>query len=432
VRPRFSRHLAVVWHGLPAHRAPLDNAAMEEAAEGLGIRGGDRDGPPAQQEPAVARSGSQDRNLAIGGRARHPFDRGVRDVVLTVLATRVVLVGFAVLAVAVFRPDALAGDLPSLWNHWDGPHFLELAAGGYGPPTDPARIVLFPLYPLTIRLGSVLLPPVWAALAIALVASVAAAIGLYRLVSLDGSRNLAKSAVLAMIVFPTAFAFVAPYSEALFLALAVWSFVAMRRDDVRLAGILGALAALTRIQGIFVLPALALEYLVVRRRIGPDFLWILFVGSGLLVYLAINQVYFGDPLHFVAVQRDTFFVRNVAPWDVLSTLASGVVNGARSEGWVTTYVAPLASIVLLGAVTVWAVASRASRPSYALYAAISLISFATLSFPISVPRYLLGVFPVFIALGSWFRSSVGAAILLGCVLLLGLFTTLFVIGHWAF
>jgi Gpi18-like mannosyltransferase len=339
---------------------------------------------------------------------------------------------FAALAAAVFRPEVLAGDLPSMWNRWDGPHFLELAAGGYGPPTDPARIVLFPLFPLAIRLGSVLLPPVWAALSIALIASVAAAIGLYRLISLDGSRNLAKSGVLAMVVFPTAYAFVAPYSEALFLALAVWSFVAIRRDDVRLAGILGALAALTRIQGIFLLPALALEYFLARRRIDRDFVWILFVGSGLLAYLAINQVYFGDPLHFVAVQRDTFFVRNVLPWDAVSTLVSGVVSGQWNEGWVTTYVAPLASLVLLGAVTVWCLVNRASRPSYALYAAISLVSFATLSFPISVPRYLLGVFPIFIALGSWFRSSFGPAVMLGSVLLLGLFTTLFVIGHWAF
>lgn len=348
------------------------------------------------------------------------------------LTARLVLVAFATLAVAVFRPDALGDGLVGLWNRWDGPHFIELAAGGYGPPTDPARIVLLPLFPLTVRLGSVVLPPFWAAVAIALVASVAAAIGLYRLISLDGSRDLAKAGVLAMIVFPTGYAFVAPYSEAMFLALAVWSFVAIRRDDVRLAGILGALAALTRIQGIFLLPALGLEYFLAGRRIGRDFLWILFVGSGLLAYLAVNQLYFGDPLHFLAVQHDTFTVWNVPPWEVISNLVSGSLSGPPSEFWVTIFVAPLAAIMLLGAVTAWTLVSRHSRPSYALYTAISLIAFASLSWPISVPRYILGVFPIFIAVGSSFRTALGSAALIACVLLLGMFTTLFAIGHWAF
>ena len=300
------------------------------------------------------------------------------------------------------------------------------------PPTDPARIVLFPLFPLTIRLGSVLLSPLWAAMAIALLASAAAALGLYRLIALDGSRNLAKAGVLAMIVFPTAYAFVAPYSEALFLALAVWSFVAIRRGDARLAGVLGALAALTRIQGVFLLPALAIEYFAARRRVDRDILWILFVGSGLLVYLALNQAYFGEPLHFVDVQRDTFGVRNVLPWEGLTNLVSGTVSGPPSESWVTNYIAPLASLVLLAGVTAWSAVSRHSRPSYAVYAAISLIAFTSLSWPISVPRYILGVFPIFIAIGASFRSVIGPAILVACTLLLGLFTTLFAMGHWAF
>jgi hypothetical protein len=76
--------------------------------------------------------------------------------------------------------------------------------------------------------------------------------------------------------------------------------------------------------------------------------------------------------------------------------------------------------------------SKHSRPSYALYTAISMIAFASLSWPISIPRYLLGVFPVFIALGSLYRSPVGQTIAMGSIMLMGLFATLFVMGHWAF
>jgi hypothetical protein len=348
------------------------------------------------------------------------------------VAARIVLLVFGWLALAVFAPHVLDRGFLEIWNQWDGPHFLEIAAGGYGPPTDPARIVLFPLYPATIAAGSLIAPPLVAAMAIALVSTIAAASGLYRLVRLDGPPQLARSTVVAMLVFPTAYAFVAPYSEALFLALAVWSFVALRDDNPRLAGTLGALAALTRIQGAFLLPALAVEYFVVRRRIGRDFGWILFVGVGFAAYLALNLVTFGDALHFVEVQEATFRVHNTLPWLVLPGLVRGALAGPPSESWLTTLVAPLVALGIVLATTVWTIVSRHARPGYAVYTAISLIAFASLSFPISVPRYVLGVFPIFIALGSWSRSTVGQALLLASTLLLAALTTLFVMGHWAF
>lgn len=358
--------------------------------------------------------------------------RVVRDIVLPVLAVRLVMLAFGWLAAAIFAPGALGDGVLGVWNRWDGPHFLELAATGYGPPTDPARIVLFPLYPLMIDLGSYVLPPLGTAMLISLASTIAAAVGLHRLVRLDSPDRLARLAVVALVAFPTAYALVAPYSEALFLALAVWSFVAIRRDDPRLAGILGALAAFTRIQGVFLLPALGLEYLLLRRRLDRDVFWILFVAVGLAGYLAINQAYFGDPLHFVAVQETTFFVHNTLPWVALRNLFDGTVAGPVNESWITIYLAPLVSFGLLAWVTVWSVVSKHSRPSYAIYTGISLIAFASLSWPISVPRYLLGVFPIFIALGSAFRSALGQVALMASVLLLAVFSALFVMGHWAF
>jgi hypothetical protein len=387
----------------------------------------------------------------------------VRDIAVPVVAQRIVMIGFGWLAVALFASQTLNDGLLGIWNHWDGPHFLEVAATGYGPPTDPARIVLFPLYPLAIKIGSFLLPPLGAAMLISLVATIAAAVGLYRLVALDAPKRMARLSVVAMIAFPTAYAFVGPYSEALFLALTVWAFVAVRRDDVRLAGILGMLAAMTRIQGIFLLPALGLEYLMVRHHLnlrdfiphrtetggfrvaalGRDYLtsprkldsgvaWILFVGVGFIVYLAINQIYFGSPLNFVAAQDKWFHVQNEMPWVALPKLFNAFVTGAPNEGWVTVYLAPVVAFVLLACVTAWTVVSKHSRPSYAVYTAISLVTFASLSWPISVPRYIIGVFPIFIALGSAYRSALGQVVLMASVMLMSVLTVLFVIGHWAF
>ena len=62
-----------------------------------------------------------------------------------------------------------------------------------------------------------------------------------------------------------------------------------------------------------------------------------------------------------------------------------------------------------------------------------LLSFASLSWPISVPRYLMGVFPIFMAAGRIGRIPLlGPPLLAGSTLLFGVCLTLFVIGHWAF
>jgi hypothetical protein len=407
---------------LGAQRA--DDAAGSAEGSGVAERGGIGDVVPAWLVRFARFFGipTVDRLTAL---------RALRDVIVPILVIRLVIMAFAWISLAMFRPDGMNEGL-GIWNHWDGPHFLELAANGYGPPSEIYRIVLFPLYPASIAVLEAFFAPLDAGMLASLIATLAAGLGLYALVRLDSPRRLARLSVVAMVVFPTAYSLIAPYSEALFLATTVWAFVAVRRGNMAAAGILGALAAATRIQGAFLIVPLGIEYLMVRRRITWDVFWIFFVGVGLLVYLAINQYYFNDPLYFLAIQKDHFFVQNVFPWDSVGTLIKNALTVPASESWVTWYLAPLASLVLLAVVTVWAIFSKHSRPSYAIYTAISLVAFASLSWPISVPRYIMGVFPIFIAMGTWSRWPGGQAVLTASTLLLAAFTTLFVMGHWAF
>ena len=341
----------------------------------------------------------------------------------------------AVLLVIVFGRDLLPtqATVLEMWNRWDAPHFLEIARSGYGPPTDPARIVLFPLYPALIAIGSTLVQPLVAAMAISLVATVVAASGLYRLTVLDYGRPIGTSAVVALSVFPTAFALIAPYSEALFLALAVWSLVAGRRGQWKWAGVLGMLAAATRLQGVVLFPALLFAWWLERRRTARDLAWLLLVPVGLGVYLAINLLVFGDPLHFMHVQASVFRVTTIAPWDAVGRLLSGAVNGVRNEGWVTVYAAPLAAEIGLAVVVLWTARSWRRRPAEAVYGLLTLALVASLSWPISVPRYILGVPAVFTGLAVFAHGVPGgvAALILSTILFTT-FTTLFITGHWAF
>ena len=398
-------------------------AALELPAAGEGVPVADETQPT---EPTVARW------RRLPKISEETVIRALRDVILPIVAIRLGIMAFGYLALAVFAPENLAQGM-SMWNHWDGPNFQILASTGYGPNTaHPEWIVLFPLYPITIDIGKLVFSSLDSAMLSSLLATLAAGLGLYELVRLDASKQMARLSVLAMVLFPTAYSLVAPYSEALFLALTVWAFVAVRRDHMATAGILGLLAALTRIQGAFLIPALGIEYLMIRRRIDRDVLWIGLPVAGPLIYLAINWFYFGSPMHFVDVQQQVYNVHNQMPWLTMQNLWNGVMGTKQDEHWVTVFIAPLASYVILLVVTIWSAVSKHSRPSYAVYTAFTALSFTTLSWPISVPRYIMGVFPIFMAIGSWSRLPGGQAILYTSTLLLGLFTTLFLMFHWAF
>ena len=60
------------------------------------------------------------------------------------------------------------------------------------------------------------------------VAYVGAMVGLYRLVARDLDPATARRTMVLISIFPSAFFLFAPFTEALFLALAVWTLVAAR------------------------------------------------------------------------------------------------------------------------------------------------------------------------------------------------------------
>jgi len=331
------------------------------------------------------------------------------DAVLAALLVQAVLHLVAPLAVAITSGGPVGvGDILGAWSQWDAPHYLTIAASGYSATANPEYIVFFPLFPALVRVGSALADPLVVASVISIVCAVVASVGLYRLARFDAPRPVARAAVVLMLVFPTAFAFAAPYTESLFVASVVWSFLAARRGDWRGAGLLAMVASLARLQGVFLLPALGVEYLLARRRIDRRGLWLLLALVGPIVYLLINQVVFGDPLRFLAMQREFWYHENAMPWTVIGDLAGDVIARTGDIDWATTYLLPLLGFGLLAVTAAWTIVSRRSRPSYAVYAIVTLVSLSTLTWPISVARYVLGVFPVFLMLGSLGRRPVVA------------------------
>src|SRR5262249_60087217 len=80
-----------------------------------------------------------------------------------------------------------------------------------------------------------------------------------RLARLDLSPEQARTSRLLLLFAPPAFVLFAPYSESLFLLCVVLCLLMARRGRWWLAGAAGALAALTRQQGVFLALPLAWE-----------------------------------------------------------------------------------------------------------------------------------------------------------------------------
>lgn len=341
------------------------------------------------------------------------------------------------LTAAAGSSDADPADLAgAMWLHWDPGHYLRIADVGYrSSGEDALYIVFFPLFPLLVAAaGFVVRNLVVASLLVTTVASLAAGWLLYRLVGLDRPDEDARGAVVLLFAFPTAYALFAPYSESVFLAAVLASIYAARTGRWWLAGLAGLAATATRVVGLALVPALLVEAFVaqrgrgtVARKLGA----IALVPLGFLSYLAVNAVVHGDPLHFLQVQDEHWFQHAVPPW-VPVTDAVEAIRGTELT-LESFLVHPARLLAIAFALVVLAFGWRSLRATDRVFSAATMLMVLSASWLISLPRYLLAVYPLFTTMGALGRRRgvLWTVAALGFGLQLFLFAR-FARGMWAF
>lgn len=356
-----------------------------------------------------------------------------------VLGVKALVLVFAAQAFTISkneRPGSFYGWL-SIWNRWDAPHYLDIARMGYVTEGVESRwIVFYPLYPWLVRAATVFVrDDLAAAFLVSALASVAAGLLLYKLARLDEESSVARAAVFFMFVFPTSYFLHIGYTESLFLALALATFLAARTRRWALAGVLGALACMTRANGLALIPALAFEawdeYRASGRRLSARWLWALAPAAGFGVYLAINYAVKGHPFAFLKAQDEYWYRTFAWPWDAVAASwrywQGGTPSDALMVGWQEFF------FVLLGlGLTVWAWVKM--RASYAAWMTFNWLLWSCTKFVLSVPRYTLVLFPAYIIFArvSARRPEAGALIAVWSLLFLALFLARFAQGYWAF
>ena len=231
-----------------------------------------------------------------------------------------------------------------------------------------------------------------------------------------GERG-AHDVVLYFALYPVGFVFTSLYSDGLFLALAAGSFLAATRGRPIVAGVLGGLAVGTRLIGLALLPALAVPALARPR---PTL-----AGAARAAPAAAGR---GRPVRALP-RRDASATRgrSRAPrptgiarprcsgrWtglkdavlaagrgarDLLDLPAAGPGHDQRVGLWNLSHLALLVAAAWL----TW-VAWRRLGAAFGAYSAATLVialSAPAEGFPlVSLPRFLLADFPLFLALAS--------------------------------
>jgi hypothetical protein len=338
------------------------------------------------------------------------------------------------------------GYFTDIWARWDSDFFLRIAQNGY----DDASAAFHPLYPALIAaLGRAFFGHyILAGLVVSLLCCLGSFLLMHRLAEEHLGADGAARSVLYLAVFPMALFLQAVYSESLFLLLVLSAFALAERNRFAGAGLVTGLAILTRAAGLALLPALAL--LAWRHR---DRLRAL---AGIALAVPVAAIYplvlwqqVGDPWAFANAQDR--WHRHLSRAGPLGGIWDGLVAGWRGlEQFVVGHgthvpdanpmhaaadnVQALAFLALFLTLTV--VAWRRFGAPYGLFAALSLaipLSYPSSRWPLlSLPRFGLVVFPLFLALAAVTatRPRLHTAVVACSALFLGIAVVQWALWQW--
>lgn len=319
------------------------------------------------------------------------------------------------------------------WYHWDVVHYVGIARAGYdGEPTGVPNEAFLPGLPLLMRGGAAFgLSEVVVGVGISVVASAVAAVALAR-VSERLVPGTGASTVLVWLLAPTSVFLAAPYTEALFMALALPAWLAAKDRRWWLAGVLVAVAATVRVSALFLLAAMLVQWWVDRPRRLREAAWLLLAALPVSVTVAVQHAATGSWSAWWQAQSSSEWSRGARPpWETAQNTWDAAFSGTVADGYVWPFRLELVA-VLLGVVTTgWCLWRR--WWGEATFVGLNVAAFAFSYWYLSVPRAALLWWPLWIGVATFVASRpwARAAWLGGSGALAAAWTISFFSGGWA-
>ena len=366
-----------------------------------------------------ASSDAIDRRLVIPG--------WVVTTMVTYAASRVVNYAGMWLGGAMHGRPPLAAVLRA----WDGSWWVGLMMNGYpdevvreGGKAVQSHIAFFPLFPMIVRPVRWLLGVSYdvASAVVTLTFGAVAALLLYALVRHLLDADVAARSVALFCFFPGSWVLGIPYSEGVFVALAIGSMLAALRRRWILAGVLAALASASRPTGIFLAPALAWPALTAiwRSREWRALLAPALAPIGMLAYFVYLWRRTGEPLAWFTVQADGW-AYSESDLGMRALRRTGEFLFSDPFGDLNTVTGTAAAVfVIIGLVLMvgW-------RPPAMVTIYTALMSFQILTGGLpSRIRYAFACFPLLVAVARGVGPRFFPALLGTSAALLGIYTIL--------
>jgi hypothetical protein len=399
----------------------------------------------------------------VGGPTAIRYSAAVRAALPPFIATRPLVLVLGLLGLSVFGysqggPPFRVSD-SEVWNlpaRWDAGWYLGIASDGYSTRTLGAQnIAFFPLYPMLMRAGGLLLgghrgdpaapdpsnavKMLNAGVLLSLCAFFGALVFLYRLAREDLDEEQARGALLLAATYPFAVFFSAPYTESLFLLTAVAAFYYFRQGRALPAAVWGFAAGLTRPNGCLLSVPLALMLLgriwsPLRRgavaqsesrpntgvQIATLAAAAAMPGVAMLLYSAFVWTITGRPFGWVEVQAGWGRVYAVPfIWEYKHVAEYGFYDYS-----VTQPLNLLNTMASIGAIAlIWPVTCRLGM-AYGAFVALNIVPTLATGM-LGTGRYTSVLFPNFLFLSQATTGTGRSALATGFAVLQGLAAILF-------
>ena len=307
---------------------------------------------------------------------------------------------FLVFLVTAVRFLAGEGISPDFWRCTDSQHYLDIAKDWYlseGSIDRLVQLVFLPGYPIAVRFAQFVIGDyLTAGMAVSALCFAASACVFYKLLRLDTDGEKALRALIFLCLFPGAFFFAAPMSESLFLLLSLTCVYMARKEKFLLSCLFGALAAFTRSVGLALLVPVLFELVAQKKKL-RSYLPLLLIPAGFGAYCLINYHVAGDAFKFMEYQREhwhqsfgLFFGTAAYQTDYALNADLRTLCGL----WLPNLIA------LFGAPVIMLAGEGKMRTSYTAYFLAYYFVAMGATWLLSAPRYMLVMFPLYIAMGE--------------------------------
>ncbi|MFZ2226169.1 MAG: hypothetical protein WAZ78_02545 [Candidatus Moraniibacteriota bacterium] len=327
-------------------------------------------------------------------------------------------------------PVPIGSGLVDMHNRWDSYWYLDIVHNGYYLKTDNtlSNVVFFPLYPALIKTAGTVLGGnfVLAGWLLSMAFLFLACVYFGKLLREFHPKVDPQLPIILMLIFPTAFFFNVIYTESLFLFLTIATFYYAFRQKFYLAGLFAFLGALAHSNGVFL--ALPILWEVVRisgwknvlaPKVFVKLIPAFFAPIGSFAFITYDYLKFDDPFLFFKIQSNWGRAFSIN-WEHFSFFSNPSIANMGID--ITLAIFIIGATIMVG---------RKISVLYALFMSATLFAAFSSGTLMSVGRYSLVMFPLFILLASIKNETFRLGWIFISTLFLALDIMLFVNNYWA-